>query len=565
MNSKSIRKICIKGVLFVLITCLPFTVYHGLIFIFLNQGEKDKTNLKQYLLEEVPSPRIIIDSGSNSYFGIRGRKLETTFNMPCINLADEVTIPLFMRIARLRMFSRRNDIIIFPLEFIYYTRNDIPHQIFKRVQGDLKEYYQCLSVSEKIKFANLIPPATLVDYSLQKKTSTKQNKLSYSDWLKKFISSSGIINSSGDFETYVEPLEWQYPKGSNFKKWNFGTEDLSKVCEEFRKCIPEIRKLRESGRIIFFAWPVICGSPEELEKAKGYKLFFEKISNLIIDSGFSILGEPNDTMFLASEYMYNSPAHLNAKGRSIRTDNLIRNFRPHFDLLSLKNESFRSCFEFLKGRFQADLSKRILKFPQKNAFTGDLLNTLPQNASRQLLLGEGWGLWEKQQVWSIGETSTMFLRLPESNWDFARLTLRGYYHHNIKSSEIFVNNQFFGFYDFRIDQPIILIPSMIESNNILEFKFQHNSPVSPASLGNLHDRRELAFRWENLSLSLIKNAHFADCYEEVKTWYGKYLNRVPDHKGHLFWTNALVAIKTEDDRKKLEASFGREAISEVGE
>ena len=168
--------------------------------------------------------------------------------------------------------------------------------------------------------------------------------------VKKVYFFSEIINSSGDFETYVEPLEWRYPKGSNFKKWNFGTEDLSKVCEEFSKCISEIIKLRESGRIIFFAWPVICGSPEELEKAKGYKLFFEKISNLIIDSGFSILGKPNDTMFLASEYMYNSPA-LECKGRSIRTDNLIK-FQAALDLLSLNNESFRSCFEFLKGNFR---------------------------------------------------------------------------------------------------------------------------------------------------------------------------------------------------------------------
>ena len=550
------------SVLFFVSVCLsPFCIYYFLVNkSFEKEEHGKKTSFRNFLLEEIPSPRIIIDSGSNSFHGIYAPSIEKEFQIPCINVADDGAIPFFMRVARLREQTGKGDIIVLPLEYVHYTRSEIPNQVYIRMHRDLHYFHDNLSLSEKIKFVSSIPAATLIDNFLSSNDSPNLNHLRKSTWLHQFL------GSSGDFESYGSPSQWQYPTGMNFTTWNYGDNAFDEVCDEFLFGISKLSELRESGRTILFTWPVICGSKEELRIARSYSSFYQKIRQNVEDAGFVFLGEPEETMFDADKFMYDTPAHLNEKGRQIRTELLIEHLKPHLDSLNLKKDLNHTTIHHLQQKHRAYLKEELSEFAKIQPKSFNLQRRAPRKAKELCFLGQGWGSWEQNEVWSVGEKSIIYLKTPiKKRWDIAELKICGFYHNKLKSSKLSVAGRSLGDFDLRLDNTIKLIPSMVGRNGMLELSIKHISPQSPSEISESTDRRKLAFRWENISLSFIENAHFADCYEEVKTWYGKYLNRVPDHKGHLFWTNALVAIKTEDDRKKLEASFGREAMTEVSE
>lgn len=560
-------KFVFKIGVFGLILISPFTFYHLFIYILLEkENSGSKTSYRNFLLEEIPSPRIILESGSNTNFGIHAQTLEKTFNVPCINIADDVAIPLFMRIARLRQLSDSNDIIILPLEYIYYNRNKIPHQIFIRLHRDLNYFYEYLSLKEKVNLSFAIPPATLIDNIFQESHHVSNSTLSKSKWLGEYLMNSNWLSPFGDFENYSSPSKWKYPADTNFTKYNYGANILEEPTIEFFDLLSGLADLQANGRMIFFTWPVICGSKEELRIARSYSSFYQKIRQNVEDAGFVFLGKPEETMFDADKFMYDTPAHLNEKGRQIRTELLIEHLKPHLDSLNLKKYLNHTTIYHLQQKHRAYLKEELSEFAKIQPKSFNLKSRAPRKAKELCFLGQGWSSWEQNEVWSVGEKSIIYLKTPiKKRWDIAELKIGGFYHNKLKSSKLSVASQSLGDFDLSLDNTIRLIPSMAGRNGMLELSIKHISPQSPSEISESTDRRKLAFRWENISLSFIENAHFADCYEEVKTWYGKYLNRVPDHKGHLFWTNALVAIKTEDDRKKLEASFGREAMTEGSE
>jgi hypothetical protein len=70
----------------------------------------------QFLLEHIGAPRIVIDAGSSSAFGIEPALIEQAFHTPVIDVADNGSIPLKTKIYRLLKFVRQGDTLILPLE-----------------------------------------------------------------------------------------------------------------------------------------------------------------------------------------------------------------------------------------------------------------------------------------------------------------------------------------------------------------------------------------------------------------------------------------------------------------
>ncbi len=547
-----------KGLFFILACIAPFAFYYFLVMQSFEKYDLDrKISFRNFLLEEIPSPRIVIDSGSNSFHGIYSPMIEKSLNIPCINVADDGAIPLFMRVARLRNHTYKGDVLLLPLEYVHYRRTEIPNQVYIRMHRDLHYFHKNLSFFESVRFVSSIPVATLVDNFLEGNQIHTIKPTQKSDWLNQFL------KSSGDFEGYGSPSKWEYTNDMNFTSWNYGKNSLDNVCDDFLVSLYELVKLKEAGREIFFTWPVICGSPEELKVARGFSAFYQKIRQNVEDAGFVFLGEPEETMFDAKKFMYDTPAHLNEKGRQIRTKLLIEHLKPHLGSMNLKKHSNHTTIHHLQQKHKAYLEEELNEFSKFEPKSFNLQRSAPRKAKELCFLGQGWSSWEQDEVWSVGEKSIIYLKTPvKKRWDVAEINISGFYHNKLKSSKLFIAGHSFGDFDLRRDNTIKLIPSMVGRNGMVELAIKHISPQSPNEISESTDRRKLAFRWENISLSFIENAHFADCYEEIKTWYGKYLNRVPDFRGHLFWTNALVAIKTEEDQKKLEAYFEFEARSE---
>ena len=117
----------------------------------------------EILLDQVPSPRIIVDSGSNSRYGINPELLESAFGQPTIVVADFADVPLRMKIARLEKYARNGDLIILPLEWHNYSNNSYPSSFMNRLIGrtdsalksdiiNSSGYYFALQPADKFRF-----------------------------------------------------------------------------------------------------------------------------------------------------------------------------------------------------------------------------------------------------------------------------------------------------------------------------------------------------------------------------------------------------------------------------
>lgn len=76
---------------------------------------------KQFLLENVPAPRLIIVAGSNAHYSIDPAVLERRYRVPVINLADNGSYPLTHKLYNLLRYARSGDLVIMPLEWSQYA------------------------------------------------------------------------------------------------------------------------------------------------------------------------------------------------------------------------------------------------------------------------------------------------------------------------------------------------------------------------------------------------------------------------------------------------------------
>ena len=80
----------------------------------------------EILLDFVPGPRILIDSGSNTAHAIAPELIETELKRPTLIIADNASVPLRVKLDQLEKYAKAGDVIILPLEWIYYKIETIP-------------------------------------------------------------------------------------------------------------------------------------------------------------------------------------------------------------------------------------------------------------------------------------------------------------------------------------------------------------------------------------------------------------------------------------------------------
>lgn len=79
---------------------------------------------KQAYLSKSASPKIILLGGSNVLLGVDSALLEQRLGRPVVNMAIHARIPLLMQMNQIESFLASNDLIILPLEYLYYVYPD---------------------------------------------------------------------------------------------------------------------------------------------------------------------------------------------------------------------------------------------------------------------------------------------------------------------------------------------------------------------------------------------------------------------------------------------------------
>ena len=276
---------------------------------------------KQFLLKSTKGQRLIIDSGSNSFFGIDSHLLEEELNVLTINLADNASYPLKSKLLRIEKYSHPGDIILLPLEWQYYTVDNIPDIFVNNLLGRLNYYHTSL-LFEDIRQIWNIPFSTFIS-DLHHHIKLAKNKSSN---LKAHVERFHH-KERGDFIQEDFVLEFdeaarttpcdQYVLG-NMLKNGF---TLSTI---FTENIKLIKRLQKQGLHIFLTWPVVVGKDCYSQKhTVALKGFINLIKKTLNDEEILILGDPYENRF-SGEFMLNSYYHIKSEARYAHTKTLIK-------------------------------------------------------------------------------------------------------------------------------------------------------------------------------------------------------------------------------------------------
>ncbi len=318
---------------------------------------------KQFLLESSTAikGKIIIDSGSNSVHGIDSILLSKTFNRPVINIADNASYPLRFKIFNLEKYAQKGDIIIFPLEWLYYTYKKDLSKDFINLLADqklrLEYYYNSLPYMERVYFILNQYPLNQVVQSLKYERDKQKIILQDLTHLKTFMlrlqknsaESWGNSSNNGPESRVIPPIN------NTCKKYLF--HNGFEISSEFKKNLKLLKRLRDKDIDIYFTWPATVDHQlskcyVDLEHFNNVSNFAQDIKELVTQQGFQFIGDFQNSHFTEKCFL-NTHYHLKHECAAKRTKQMVQAIK--LQKISLKKQ------QGLNIKFSTEVKKYIIK------------------------------------------------------------------------------------------------------------------------------------------------------------------------------------------------------------
>jgi hypothetical protein len=270
----------------------------------------------QFLLENVAAPRIVIDAGSSSAFSIEPALLEQAFGKPVIDVADNGSIPLDMKIYRLLRYARRGDTLIVPLEWVYYTRDAVPQDFTDKTPDEYAAYYASQPFLQRLAF--VVAHASLHN-----------------------LSDAGRLYLRKDLQQVhrarIETEMAKWPLGDRKDDRRRTANVLNETCGDYiaasGSMVPEVTwaatelaKLQAERQVkVYVTWPAVAGT-DCYAMVDGRLPIADEARNIFARHGIVVVGEPSDSYF-APEHMLDTYYHIDSDAARVRTERLIERLR----------------------------------------------------------------------------------------------------------------------------------------------------------------------------------------------------------------------------------------------
>lgn len=271
------------------------------------QGSLEKVRL----LENIPSPRIIIFGGSNIALGIDSEVMEKDFGIPVIN--DGLHVGLGVTpLNEIRKYIRPGDIIIISLEYYNFTE--------EMLYGQPEYLSDWIEISpNRIWYLHdpLVQIPNIYAVMLQRKINRQVNFYLYNrslDAVRGVYTSAGF-NEHGDF---VGHLEDDTPFEIPASMYPVNTLPAAYAeLEDFHQYA------LSKGARVFYEAQAHRQTNCDLTGMKALRKFYVTLRN---NTTIPLLTDMKQ-LCLPDDYFYDTPYHLNATGRKVRTERLIENLK----------------------------------------------------------------------------------------------------------------------------------------------------------------------------------------------------------------------------------------------
>jgi hypothetical protein len=266
------------------------------------------------LLEDVPSPRIILVGGSNVSFGLDAALMQKTLGVPVINdglHAGLGVVPL----TELQEYMRAGDVIIVSLEYSMFSSREI-------MAGDrafLSDWIEYSPHRLKYLLDPLAETPGIYATMLQRKINRQVNTYLLGGSLDETrgVFSGTKFDEEGDFIGHLDEASVSRRKIPSVPYPVVSLqEDLFVFLENFN------RIAHEKGARVYFEAPASrqsnCKATGEAPMADFFETFQERSSIPMLTH--------LEEVCLPDKYFFDTAYHLNAQGREIRTKRLIENW-----------------------------------------------------------------------------------------------------------------------------------------------------------------------------------------------------------------------------------------------
>jgi hypothetical protein len=268
---------------------------------------------KKLLLINTKSPRIIFVGGSNIAFGLNSELIENELKLPVINFGLHGTFGLKTSLNIVEEYVRKGDIIVLIPEYSYF---DISENMYGSddILADFIEINPAnIQYIDRHKWVNL----PLIALNILERKIERQLTLLFVDSLSRGVYARSSFNSSGDAIGHLgyaslnpsDILDYDaLPKALGLRTDSF------QILEEFQQ------KMINKGGVVLFDFPSFrmqnCKTTG-LKKLKNFLLTFKAHTTI------PILSTPYDRCY-PDNYFFNTEYHLNAMGRLLRTQQVIK-------------------------------------------------------------------------------------------------------------------------------------------------------------------------------------------------------------------------------------------------
>jgi hypothetical protein len=306
---------------------------------FTSSNRKVPYGYSQFLLENIRAPRIVIDAGSSSMFGIEPALIEQAFHQPVIDVADNGSIPLEMKIYRLLKFARTGDTLILPFEWVYYTRDIVPQDFIDKTPDEYAAYYASQPFIERLTFS--VRHLSLHNLS-------DAGRL----YLRKDLQRVHYLRMQADMAKWPlgdrkdDRRRRSSVDGMSCADYIAASGKIPPVVEWAAKRLSDLQAQRKVR--IYVTWPAVAGSNcyamsnGRLPIADQARAIFERY-------GITVVGEPADSYF-TPEHMLDTYYHVDSAAAKIRTQTLVARLQDagmtpgeagHQETIRLASEAMR--------------------------------------------------------------------------------------------------------------------------------------------------------------------------------------------------------------------------------
>lgn len=458
------------GIFLIIYTCVYFALVH-----------KDKiTDFAYFVLTKTKDkPRILIDSGSNSFHAIDASLIEKNLNILTLNFADDGGILLRNKLAVFEKYATKNDIIILPLEYTYYVYDmDLSYEVDKLFNRFSFQF-------ENMNFLDQI-------------SSILNTNLLY------FIKGYIKYNFYYDFDlSFIHRFNTGFRGDKEFKK-HFMI-DKPKTCDEyifknvkdlkitnnFKKNLAYMKQIsQKTGAKIIITFPAVSSQNCYLGYLKDkFDIFYQELKDLLKSHKIDLISTPQKSRF-DEKYFDDSYYHINNEAKQIRTLNLIDDLKEKYsDKLALMKYDESPNLEYFQKVYKLktiDFSKTFHLGKKPNDF---------------IALERGFSHLEQYGVWQNDLESVFVMQFPELHEDiFMHFDLSKQNGDNDCMGDVFIDNVFVSRNDF-CEAVKLKLPHELISNSQIKLKIVFNSIISPIDLGVNGDYRNLKIFYKSISFS----------------------------------------------------------------